>query len=222
MKFYKNYQILALFIALSASSYSYAGTNPSIAQLKIYGVGVANNADCSNATIVGLNSTGTTFDMLMNPTIVRGSVAAGTYNCIILIMDATVTFTPATGATGSCTAGTSYGRVLCQTGCSYTAYTVDANNLAVYGGSTPSTAASSADLANAPKVMLFLSTSSVGNGMNAFLKPGTGVWSNGLPLLAPLTVSATGSTGTFVTNFDGQVNGNGGTCDLIQPSFTFR
>ena len=78
------------------------------------------------------------------------------------------------------------------------------------------------DFANTPKVMLFLSTSSTGTGQNAFLKPAAGSTTNGLPLNGAFTVSATGGSGTFVINFDGQVDGTQTPCDLMQPSFGFR
>jgi hypothetical protein len=208
--------------SLLLSSLAFAGSNPSLAKLKIYGVAAATNADCSNAKVIGYNYGGTTFDLLTNPALVAGVVSPGTYNCLILIMDAKLNFTPAAGASGSCTAGTNYDRVLCRVGCNYTAWSIDANNIIQYGSSTGSTAASSSDLANSPKSLLFLSTSSTGNGSNAFLRPSIGNWTNGLPLNGAFTVTAKGTTGTFVVNFDGQVDGSGGTCDLLQPSFGFR
>lgn len=205
-----------------ASTLAQANTDPTEAILHVYGMAVSTNTDCSNATVVGYNASGTDFDFTQGPTLFSGSIAAGTYQCVILYMDAKLTFIPK-ATVGSCTAGTTYTINIGHNG-TFTPGSPNSSNVLVYSANTANTGTSSTDLVHVDKVLLFLSTGSTGTGQTggAFLQPTTATPTNGITLGAPFVVSSTGTSGTFVVNFNGQVNGGGGNCDLGPPTFTFR
>jgi hypothetical protein len=218
----KRILFLVSAIGLFTSPAVFANVNPSLANLKVYGVAVSQSADCSNAKVVGYNSAGQILDFLANPPLAAGAIDPGTYNCVVLYMENSLEFQPVS-TTGSCTGATTYKRTICSaSGCLYTDASPDANNILVFGTDKTPDAANSADVTHPNKVLLFLSTSSIGTGMNAFQKPDSSHWSYGLPLTSPLVVAASGGTGTFVVNFNGKINGTMGTCDLDPPVFGFR
>jgi hypothetical protein len=199
-----------------------ANTDPTTAKLNIYGVAVSTNTDCSDATVVGYTAAGTLYDFLASPTLATGTIAAGTYQCVILYMDAKLTFKPL-ATVGSCTAATEYSINIANGGVTLATATTSGTAL-TYGTEVAATGTGSTDLVHVDKVLLFLSTASTGDGQtgDAFRRPVTGHLGYGITLASPLVVAATGGKGTFVVNFDGQVNGSGGTCDLGPPTFAFR
>jgi hypothetical protein len=213
-----------LTLGLFGSSFAMANVNPTMATLKIYGVAVSTTTDCSNAKVVGYNAAGQDFDFLTAPALAAGTIDPGTYQCVVLYMENSLQFKPAS-TVGSCTGGALYKRTICSSGgggCMYTDASPDANNILVYGADKTPDAASSIDVTHPNKVLLYLSTASTGVGNNAFRRPDAGHLSYGLTLTSPLVVAATGGAGTFVVNFNGQVDGSGGTCDLGPPTFGFR
>jgi hypothetical protein len=212
--------IIALGLGLIPYNLVLANGDPSIAKLNIYGVAVSSGADCSNPKVIAYSPVPTTYDLLTNPAFLTGHISAGTYQCMVLIMDAGLTFTPATNVGAHCSSGTSYQRVLCTGTCQYQSFSIDAANNLTYSGAVNSGAADSSQWASRPQVLLFLSTGSTGNGNNAFKQPT--IAANGLNLSSPFTVGATGASGTFVINFAGQVNDTGTDCDLGPPAFGFR
>ncbi|MGZ3687727.1 MAG: hypothetical protein ACXVBW_05475, partial [Bdellovibrionota bacterium] len=134
---------------------SAATTDASLAKIKVYGVALSTNADCSNAKVVGYSSTGTTYDFIAHPTLFSGSVDPGTYQCMILYMDSLLTFTPTT-TTGNCTAGTTYTRNICNGGCTYDSASPNASNVLVYGATgTAASGTNSQDITHTDKVLLF-------------------------------------------------------------------
>ncbi len=222
--------VVSAMVFLTASvGHAIANVNPSSAILKIYGVAVSTNTDCTNAKVVGYNATGQNYDFLSvpAPSLAAGPIDAGTYKCVILYMENSLQFVPAATA-GTCTNGTTYKRTICSNGgggggvCTYTDASPDSSNILVFGADKLPDANSSTDITHPNKVLLYLSTASTGNGNNAFRKPDATHLTYGLGLTAPLVVAATGSSGTFVVNFNGQVDGNGGSCDLGPPTFGFR
>ena len=210
-------------MAVTASNAFAAYTDPTSAKITIYGVALSPNQDCSNAKVIGYNAAGTTYDFLQNPNIVTGNIDPGTYQCVILYMKALLTFIPKT-TTGNCVAGTTYTRAICNGGCQFTNGSPDANNILQFGSVQNATATNSADIANADKVLLFISTGSAGTGQTglAFQQPTTVGSSNGIALSGALNVAASGTSGTFVVNFNGAVNGGQNPCDLGPPTFSFR
>jgi len=219
------FSLLTVASLLSSPTFA-ATTDASMAKIKVYGVALSTNADCSNAKVVGYNASGTTYDFMAttHPTLFSGTVDPGTYNCMILYMDSLLTFTPTT-TTGNCTAGTTYTRNICNGSCTYDSASPDSNNILVYGATgTAASGSNSQDITHTDKVLLFISTGSTGTGQtgNAFLRPTTAGSTNGIKLNGALTVSSTGATGTFVANFTGKVDGGQSPCDLGPPVFSFR
>jgi hypothetical protein len=216
---------LLLCTALSlVSATAHAGfTDPTIASLKIFGMAVSTNADCSNATVVGYNAAGTDYDFKKAPTLFTGAVAAGTYQCVILYMNSLLTFTPL-ATTGNCTAGTSYTRNVAGPTTKYTPGSPNSSNVLVYGADVSASGSGSTDITHFDKVLLFLSTGSTGDGStgHAFQQPLAATPTYGIKLGAPFVVSDSGSSGTFVVNFNGKVDGSQSPCDLGPPTFTFR
>lgn len=198
--------------------------NPSEAKITIYGVALSKNADCSNATMVDYNPAGKEFDFKASPSLLSAPVAAGTYNCVILYMKSVLTFIPAS-TVGNCAAGTEYVRNIASGATTYTPVTINSDNTLTYGAATSVTGANSQDIANANKVLLFLSTGTSGTGQTgqAFLQPSDAPSSTkGIHLGAPFVVSSGGGSGTFVVNFDGALDGGQNPCDLGPPTFNFR
>jgi len=216
-------RILVIGLVFLATNAAYAAFgSPSLAKLTIYGMAVSTNADCSNALVVGYNATGVEYDFKQSPTLFAGNIAAGTYQCVILYMKSLLTFKPTT-TVGNCDASTTYVRNVCNNS-QYTPASPDSSNILVYGSLTNSSATSSQDITNYDKVLLYLSTGSVGTGQTgkAFQRPDTAGSDKGIKLGAPFVVSSSGSTGTFVVNFDNALDGGQNPCDLGPPTFTFR
>lgn len=170
---------------------------------------------------------------MTNPSILSGSFSDGDYPCVILQMSDQVKFTPSTTSTsGNCVAGTSVTTPVCNSanGQTYQPMLIRADNTVVFGAARVCTAA----VGNTGEaVSLFLSTSSTltgGGPMAPFIQPiasnssqcpgtvGTGC---GIKLTNSFRVSGT-SSGTFVVNFNGEVQDQGGTCNLNAPLFSFR
>ena len=208
---------------LALSSTSWAVTDPSVATLKIYGVALSANADCSEATVVGYSEAGVDYDFKTNPSIFTGTVTPGTYQCMILYMNSVINFKHLANDGANWVAGTSYHINVCNSGnsCTYTTASPNASNVLVYD-SALTTATTASTATTGEKVLLFLSTASTGTGNLAFTKPATGSPANGITLNGAFTVVAGGSSGTFVVNFDGKVLDEGSACGLNPPVFSFR
>jgi hypothetical protein len=213
--------LIATFLA---SVSSWATTNPTTATLKIYGVAISANEDCSNATVVGYNSSGTDYDFKQTPAIFTGTMAAGTYKCVILYMSSVINFKPLANDGSKCVAGTAYNVNVCNlsNGCTYTTASPNSSNVLVYGSGLTTPVGANSTSTTGDKVLLFLSTGSTGTGDNAFKQPLAATPTYGIKLTNAFTVSDTGSQGTFVVNFDGKVDGTGSNCDLGPPAFSFR
>jgi hypothetical protein len=215
--------LLATALTLISSNAHAAFGNPSVASLKIFGMALSTKADCSDALVVGYNADGTDFDFKKAPTIFSGNIAAGTYQCVILYMNSLLTFTPA-ATVGNCVGGTSYTRNVASGSTFYTPGSPNASNILEFGTRTAVTGTNGQDITHPNKVLLFLSTGSVGTGQTglAFERPDAASSPKGIKLGAPFVVSDAGSAGTFVVNFDGALDGGQNPCDLGPPTFTFR
>jgi hypothetical protein len=219
---------IALIAALSAfSATAWAATNPTEVKIKVYGVAISANADCSDASVVGYDSAGVVHDFKAGATLFSGAVAAGTYKCVILYMDSVINFKPLADDNVGCVAGTSYHTNVCNTGngCNYTTASPNASNVLVFGASAAASTASTAT--SGDKVLLFLSTGSTATSDtadHAFEQPVAAHLDYGINLASAFVVSDTGSSGTFVANFDGKVSGSGSAsdCSLQAPVFSFR
>lgn len=197
--------------------------NPSKASTKIYGMALSTSADCSNASVVDYDAIGIGYDFKKSPALFSGTIHAGTYQWAILDMSSLLSCTPA-ATVGSCAAGTTYVRNFASGGGQFTPGTPNASNLLDYSALIAFSGANSQDISHPEKVLPFFSTGSAGNGQTgiAFQRPTAAASANGITLGAPFVISDTGSTGTFVVNFDGQLDGGQTPCDLGPPTFTFR
>jgi hypothetical protein len=208
------------------------GLSPSSVKITVYAVAISQNADCSAATSVATYPSGKVFDFMANPAVFTGNISAGTYPCIILKMSDQVTFTPATTSTsGHCVAGTAVTTPVCNSGGGqkFQTMTINADSTVTIGAAATCTAANGN---SGEAVPLFLSTGSTGvtGSIVPFVQPNTASASNctggvgtgcGIKLNTAFTVSGTAS-GTFVVNFNGQVQDGGGLCGLNAPVFSFR
>jgi hypothetical protein len=204
--------------ALAATS----GLNASSVLLTIYGVAISPNTDCSNATVVANFPGGVQFDFMQNPALLSGNITPGTYNCMIMKMSDVIVFTPSsTSDSGFCTTGQSVTRDVCRAGGpTYTPTTFNADNTVTFGASTACTGSQATPANDQPA--LFLSTGSTntsGNNSQPFSQPTSAT--NGFNLGAPFVVTGS-NAGTFVVNFTGKVQEQGGVCDLSPPVFSFR
>jgi hypothetical protein len=217
----KKFIVLSFASAISVNGW--AATDPSSVTIKVYGIALSANADCSSATVVGYNAAGTDYDFKAAPALFSGAIASGTYKCVVLYMSPIINFKPL-ASTGSCTAGTSYHINVCnsdQNNCTYTTASPNASNVLVYGANAAATGLSTATTTS-DKILLFLSTGSTGTGNNAFQQPLAATPSYGIKLSGAFTVSDSGSAGTFVVNFNNQVDGSQASCGLNAPTFSFR
>jgi len=208
----KNFS-LVLITFLSVSSYAAtSGLNPSALNIKIYKVAISTSALCTNPVTVFENSSPTYSDFLASPTLGSGSVATGSYPCVIIEFSSFIKPTPAaTSSNGYCVSGTEFTINVCRTGTTSTL--IDGTTVSCADGVEK-------------RIAMYLSTAStetVGtNGHTAFEAPtSVGDATHGFNLASALNVTAT-SAGTFVANGTGKIEENSGTCDCQPPTFSFR
>jgi hypothetical protein len=173
--------------------------DPSYVGLKVYEMRVSANSDCSNSIRVFSNASPSYQDFTQTPDVGAGAVPNGTYPCVMLKMSDQLNVTPGFNSDGGNCLTTS-------------PFTLDIAR----GDPTqdPVTGTQTATAVGEDIVWLYLSTT--GGDADAPWIP-----SNALRLVSPFVVTAE-RTGTFVTNFAGQVVDNGSMCDCNPPEFTFR
>lgn len=114
--------LVPLFLLFSSSAFG--GVDPSSLVGKIYKAYMSTNSDCSSPVVIFNAETDTTnypdgyaeVDFVANPTIGTGSMADGTYKCVIFKMSDLFTMVPATSDGDQCVAGTSYTYDTCCAG----------------------------------------------------------------------------------------------------------
>ncbi len=191
-------------------------SNPAALKLKIYKVAFSTSALCTNLQTVytKTESEATYSDFLLNPSIVQnGSLADGTYKCVVIEFSSIIK--PTTTATdGSCTAATEFSLDVCgsQGGNTTTSTLID-------GTTTTCTAGDD-------HIAMYLSTGSTQTngteGHNAFQAPTSESDAlHGFKLTNPF-VKAGAVTGTFVVNGAGKINGDGASCEMQPPLFSFQ
>ena len=186
---------------------------PTSARMTIYEFWAATKDDCSSPIKVYSNSEGKTVDMMASPDIGSGPLAAGTYNCVILVMSDSLKFSNA-ATVESCTGGVEH-------------------TLDVFGphgeGSVPTSilpdGSSVTATAGNDKFAVYLSTLSTsdGSGGQDGMHPPTGDSdkdSKGFKLSAPLVVSGD-KTGTIYMDTTNKLKTTDN-CDLNPPLFGFR
>lgn len=236
---------LATTLALMAIN-AQAGVNATSLKINVYQVAVSLNENCSSPQVIFTSTAGTEKDFLANPTLGNGSLANGTYNCVMITMDDVIKFTPSanTGATGKCVAGTEYAVDLCRAGGSalenYTDLLVGTTTTNTQCAGTHQSVSPLALGGVANKVTLYLRTTAPANNnpdaqyvtawqkgtvledSNAPGQPSVDS-ANGIQLTAPFVVSGT-STGTFFLDATGKVQeaSSNANCEIDAPVFGFR
>lgn len=234
---------LAMLMALS-TQLAFSATSPTSLKIKVYQVAVALSADCSSPTVIFSSASGTEKDFMTNPTLGSGSIADGTYNCVMITMDDVIKFTPAANDGGSCLGGTEYSIDLCRDTASSGGETVFSTTDLLEGTVTTTTQCSgtsqivgSGGVAN--KVTLYLRTTAL--PQNHADSQYTGSWlkgtttansvsggtgpsanqANGIQLASAFVVSR-GGAGVFYMDATNQVTGAGANCEMNAPEFGFR
>jgi hypothetical protein len=205
----KMIKLLVLFLSLAAANSFAESTSPTSVLIKVYGVAVSTSADCSSPVSIFSSDSGSQVDFVNNPVLGGGDIADGTYRCVMITMSDIITATPLATA-GTCTAGVPVTGEVCQN--------TESTDL-LSGSSTSHINCVTGE----DRVTLFLDTGTTRvNGGGAFRKPtSTADATNGYKLSSPFVVSGT-SSGTFVADFTGQMDGSGGSCGLQPPAFGFR
>lgn len=204
-------------------------------KLKVYKMAVSTSPLCTGLiTVLDNGNSPTEVDFLQNPSLGNGTLADGTYPCIVIEFSDVIKFSPSTTSTsGHCVAGTEYNLDVCRSDNNGggSSKLIDGTTTTCTGTSGTSTTYGTA---GADRVAMYISTASTSsNGSDAF-NPPTSVSdaSHGLSLSATLTIAGTAS-GKFVVNPTGKVcDGNaigcegatatGGTrCEMGPPTFSF-
>lgn len=206
-----------------------AGVNATSTVVKLYKAYASTSGLCTNP-VVFLNAEADTATYpngysetdfaSANNTVGTGTIADGTYNCVIFKVSDNVTFVPETNEGASCVAGTSYTIDVCRD--------FGAGAASIYN---PETGATTTCSDNEDTVWVYISTyatNTSGNQANNPFTPPTadGDASHGIQFGSAMVVSAD-LTGTFVFGTDGKIatlpygpNGSN-TCDMDQPTFSF-
>ncbi len=235
--------VMCLFSTIN----TYAAVNPTEFKVTVYQVSVSLSADCSSPQTIFSSVAGEETDFLASPSLGSGTIANGTYNCVMITMEDGIKFKPAS-TEGTCTGGTEYSIDLCRARSGsatadeyYQSYTD-----LLSGTTTTSTECSgtsqiigSGGASN--KVTLYLRTTSLDTAdsdsdFTTVWKKGTALANtnksggvtgpsqdrpNGLPLASPFVVS-NAKTGIFYVDATGKIDGSNGNCELLPPKFGFR
>lgn len=190
-------------------------------QLKIYKFAVSTSNNCSNPiTVIDNGSSAQYADFKGDPNLGSGTLADGTYPCIMIEFSDQIKVTP--NGTGDVCTTTLFTQDLCGTGSS--SQLIDG---------TTSTCGNSSD----DRVTMYLTrASSQTSGTDAFNPPGCNTVgctaSLGIQLGSSLTVAGT-AIGTFKVDVDNRIcdgqnpgtdsdpDCGSATCEMLPPNFTF-
>lgn len=204
---------VAADLSLSASSL----------KLKVYKMAVSTSVLCTNLiTVLDNGNTPTELDFLSNPNLGSGTIADGTYPCIVIEFTDNIKFIPSTNSTsGNCLTSAEYTLDICRPDSGGTSRLID--------GTTTTCTGVTGGALGPDRVALYLSTTVVGSSGDSFNPPTTvGDTGFGLRLGSALTVSGT-TSGKFIVNPTGKVcdtanpacGGGGASCELDAPDFSF-
>lgn len=219
---------LALFQTANALD---VGLSASSIKMKVYKMAVSTSYLCTNLiTVLDNGNTPTEVDFLSNPSLGSGTLADGTYACVVIEVSDNIKFMPSTDSTSMhCLAASEYTLDVCR------GDNGGGSSKLISGATTNCTGTTAANNTSygtpgADRVALYISTGSTSvSGTDAFNPPTSASdATHGLKLAAPLIISGT-SSGKFVVNPAGQVcdsanacGGSGGTtCEMGPPAFSF-
>lgn len=193
-----------------------SGINPESVHIKVRKVAVSANEDCSSPTTIFSTDSPEYVDMSGSPSIGSGTLANGTYPCVMIEMSDQIRFVPEeTSDSGNCVANTTHTVDVCKDNGG------GAPSFELIDGTTGtcSTADDTEDF-----VALFLSTLSTattGDTGNPFVPATSSDATNGFKLNGSFTVSGDVSS-TFTVDFVGKVEDSGSDCDVQPPEFGFE
>lgn len=196
---------LSLGLFLVSQSLFAGLQTPSSVQLKIYEFLISTSPLCTNPVSIYKTTTPSYMEMTGAPTIATGTVASGTYPCLIMVFSDQIKYT-ATATSGTCTAGTSYTKDICRAG---------VTNTNVDG--TTSTCSTDVD----DKITVYISTASLDTGNPQTPPTATTNDPNGATLTSALVVSGDKS-GTFVFGVTNGLDDTKALCSLENVTFGFR
>jgi len=208
--------LFAIFLSTNVFAVEQDGVDPSYVYIQVHKFSVAVHPDCSNPITVYDGSADPKYENMSEvPTLGRGTLADGTYKCVIMRIGSVVMFGASADSGADCQAGKDYSIDVCQSGLTST----------LVDGTTVSCVTNQNDV-----VDLYISTaSSADTGNSGCFKPPTATDNTrGIRLLSPLVVKGE-AVGQFVlytkgrvgSTADGSVDGDG-QCDMAQPVFMFR
>ena len=213
----------AFFLVCLCTSLNAAdtGLTASSLKLKVYKLAVSTSPLCTNlVTVLDNGSTPTEVDFLALPDLGSGTVADGTYPCVVIEFTDIIKFTPSTNSTsGNCLTTVEETLDICRTDSSGSSKLID-------GTTTTCGVQGTAD-----RVAVYLSTGAAGDNEDAFNPPtSVGDTQRGINLTSALVVSGT-TSGKFVVNPAGKVcdtnaagcagAGGGTDCEMDAPVFGF-
>jgi hypothetical protein len=219
-----------IFFLLAAFSSSLAlatppgdlNLTPTSLKLKVYKMAVSTSGLCTDLiTVVDNGNTPSEIDFTSDPTIGSGSIADGTYPCIVIEFADAVKFMPPNSASGACLSSVEETLDVCRS---------PGTSALISGATTSCGTPGTSD-----RVAMYISTyAGATSNSDAFNPPtSNGDTAHGLTLGAALTISGT-AAGKFVVNPAGQVcddtndntsscegGGSSNTCNMGPPAFSF-
>lgn len=213
--------VISLLVAVAPQAIATVGTAE--ATVKLYRAYLSANADCSSPVLFldGEAEAAGYFevDMAAAPTIGEGTIAEGTYQCVIFKLSDQVTFTP-DATEDDCTAGTQVEMDVCRD------YGEEGSAPTVVNATTGEETTCNSEDGVEDTIWVYVSTGSTTTGgdesgeHNAFEPPTDSEPANGFLLNDEIVISGN-ITGTFIFGTDDKVSSNFGECDMQAPDFGF-
>lgn len=206
-KFILGMMIVSSTLANAANS----GIDPQYLKIKIYKFAVSTSEYCTNPQVILSNANPVYEDLLSSPMFGTGSISNGTYKCVMIEMSDNIKFASNENSdAGGCIAGQENTLDLCRGGES--TKTIAGQTVGCQVGED--------------RVTLYLSVATVPSedGYSSWFPPIVSELRYGIQLNGALIINGS-SSGTFVIDGRGKVSditGNGGTCELDAPVFSFR
>lgn len=214
--------VLVVFALVVMAGAAQATTNATSANVTVYKVYFFTDALCTGSfQTADFGSTGITVNMVAGGAFgAVTTVAAGTYQCVVIKMSDQVTFVPE-ATDGACTEGTATTIDVCKDYGSGAPTTQDPET------GTNSTCTGTASTNSTDTIFTYLSTSATtttgGSSNNPLMPPTSADLAATAFRMTGNVVFSTTATGTFVFGTDGKVDGvTNGVCDMNPPDFGFR
>ena len=205
--------ILTMMILMSKTFAANDNISPSYLNIKFYKLAVSTSPYCTNLQTIIEDSDGETFDFLSNPTLGSGTVANGTYPCVVIEMSDIINFAPDQNSDSSnCAVGVNESEEICQRP-EDSFQLIDGTNGSCVQGQEQ-------------RIALYLSTASTTTGgdatESAFLPPTPSNSLRGLNLGGALVVGS-GISAKFIVNAIEKIEDRDNECKFSEPPlFSFQ